>query len=70
MNIEDRKNKVAGLEAIKSKAIDMAERGESSADVRDFITSSRKLLAFEVPDEEAFLKAAKASGKFKKSKKK
>ena len=48
----------------------MAERGESSADVRDFITSSRKLLAFEVPDEEAFLKAAKASGKFKKSKKK
>tara|TARA_R100000231_G_scaffold129994_1_gene101552 strand:+ start:402 stop:614 length:213 start_codon:yes stop_codon:yes gene_type:complete len=70
MDIESRKDKVAGLEAIKDKAIDMAEKGESSTDVRDFITSSRKLLAFEVPDEEAFLKAAKASGRFKKSKKK
>ena len=70
MDIESRKDKVAGLEAIKDKALSMAERGESSADVRDFITSSRKLLAFEVPDEEAFLKAAKASGRFKKSKKK
>ena len=70
MDIESRKDKVAGLEAIKDKALSMAERGESSADVRDFITSSRKMLAFEVPDEEAFLKAAKASGRFKKSKKK
>ena len=70
MDIESRKDKVAGLEAIKDEALDMAEKGESSADVRDFITSSRKLLAFDVPDEEAFLKAAKASGRFKKSKKK
>ena len=70
MNIEDRKNKVAGLEAIKNKALEMAKDGKDSLEVRDFVTSAKKELAFEVPDEEAFRKAAKAAGKFKVSKKK
>ena len=69
MNIEDRKNKVAGLEAIKDKALEMAKDGKDSLEVRDFVTNAKKELAFEVPDEEAFKKAAKASGKFKMSKK-
>ena len=68
MNIEDRKNKVAGLEAIKNKALEMAKDGKDSLEVRDFVTNAKKELAFEVPDEEAFRKAAKASGKFKLSK--
>ena len=64
MNIEDRKNKVAGLEAIKNKALEMAKDGKDSLEVRDFVTDARKELAFEVPDEEAFGKAVKAAGKF------
>ena len=70
MNIEDRKNKVAGLEAIKNKALEMAKEGKDSLEVRDFVTEAKKELAFEVPDEEAFGKAVKAAGKFKESKKK
>ena len=68
MEVEDRKNKVAGLEAIKNKALDMAAQGFNSLEVRDFVTKAKKELAFEVPDEEAFRKAARASGKFKFSK--
>ena len=68
MNIEDRKNKVAGLEAIKDKALKMAKDGSDSLEVRDFVTRAKKELAFDLPDEEAVSKAAKASGKFKLSK--
>ena len=68
MNIEDRQNKVAGLEAIKDKALKMAKDGSDSLEDRDFVTRAKKELAFDLPDEEAFRKAAKASGKFKFSK--
>ncbi len=68
MDIEARKNKVAGLEAIKNKALDMAQQGSDSLEVRDFVSKAKRELAFEVPDEEAFSKAAKAAGKFKESK--
>ena len=68
MNIEDRQNKVAGLEAIKDKALKMAKDGSDSLEVRDYVTRAKKVLAFDLPDEEAFRKAAKASGKFKFSK--
>tara|TARA_R100001460_G_scaffold69848_1_gene110456 strand:- start:88 stop:300 length:213 start_codon:yes stop_codon:yes gene_type:complete len=70
MDVESRQNKVDGLEAIKNKALDMAAQGKDSLEVRDFVTNAKKELAFEVPDEEAFSKAAKAAGKFKKSKEK
>jgi hypothetical protein len=70
MNIEDRKNKVKGLEAIKSKAMDMAMQGKDSLEIRDFVGGSTKELAYEVPDDEAFVKAVKASKKFKESKEK
>ena len=70
MNVEDRKNKVKGLEAIKSKAMDMAMKGSDSLEIRDFIGGAPKELAYEVPDDEAFVKAVKASRKFKESKEK
>ena len=54
MDIEDRKNKVAGLEAIKDKALKMAKDGSDSLEVRDFVTRAKKELAFDLPDEEAF----------------
>ena len=41
MNIEDRKNKVAGLEAITNKALEMANDGKDSLEVRDFVTDAR-----------------------------
>ena len=41
MNIEDRKNKVAGLEAIKNKALEMAKDGKDSLEVRDFVTNAK-----------------------------
>ena len=70
MNVEDRKKKVEGLEAIKSKAIDMAMQGKDSLEIRDFVGGSTKELAYELPDDEAFVKAVKASKKFKESDKK
>tara|TARA_Y100001937_G_scaffold110937_1_gene157020 strand:- start:21 stop:233 length:213 start_codon:yes stop_codon:yes gene_type:complete len=70
MDTESRKEKVAGLEAIKDKALEMAKDGKDSLEVRDFVTNAKKELAFEVPDEEAFGKAVKAASKFKKSKEK
>ena len=54
MDIASRKDKVAGLEAIKNKALEMAKDGKDSLEVRDFVTEAKKELAFEVPDEEAF----------------
>ena len=68
MDIEARKNKVKGLEAIKSKALDMATQGADSLEVRDFVSEASKELAYRNPDEAAFKKAAKASKIFKKSK--
>ena len=70
MNVEERKKKVEGLKAIKSKAINMAMKGDDSLEIRDFIGGATKELAYELPDEEAFVKAVKASKKFKKSKEK
>ena len=61
MNVEDRKKKVQGLESIKSKAIDMAMKGSDSLEIRDFVGGATKELAYELPDEEAFVKAVNAS---------
>ena len=61
MNVEDRKKKVQGLESIKSKAIDMATKGKDSLEIRDFVGNATKELAYELPDEEAFVKAVNAS---------
>ena len=70
MDDATRQDKIAGLEAIKNKALEMAQQGNDSQEVKEFVVDARKELAFAVPDEEAFRKAAKAAGKFKVSKKK
>jgi acyl carrier protein len=69
MNVDTRKKRVEGLEAIKTKALDMATQGADSLEVRDFITDAKKTLAYELPDEEAFGKAVKATLAYKKKKK-
>lgn len=68
MNVETRKKRVEGLEAIKRKALDMAAQGKDSLEVREFITDAKKTLAYELPDEEAFDKAVKATLAYKQKK--
>jgi len=65
MDVGERQKKVDGLEAIKSKALNMAKDGKDSLEVRDFITNAKKELAYELPDEEAFQKAKAATLAYK-----
>ena len=60
MDAGTRQKRVEGLEAIKNKALSMAEEGVDSLEVRDFVTAAKKELAYELPDEDAFQKAARA----------
>lgn len=68
MDAGTRQKRVEGLEAIKSKALEMAKSGKDSLEVRDFVTEARKSLAYELPDEEAFKKAKQATLAYRKSK--
>jgi acyl carrier protein len=65
MDVGERQKKVDGLEAIKSKALNMAKDGKDSLEVRDFVTNAKKELAYELPDEEAFQKAKAATLAYK-----
>ncbi len=69
MDAGTRQKRVEGLEAIKSKALQMAADGSTDGEVRDFIDEGKKELAFNLPDEEAFKKAVGAANRYKKSKK-
>jgi len=69
MDAGTRQKRVEGLEAIKSKALQMAADGSTDGEVRDFIDEGKKELAFNLPDEEAFQKAVSAADRYKKSKK-
>ena len=57
--------RVQGLEDIKQRALEMAQAGADDLTVRDFITDSKKVLAFAVPDEDTMLKAADAAKRFR-----
>jgi uncharacterized protein YpuA (DUF1002 family) len=63
-----RQKRVEALEAIKNKALGLAKEGRDSLEVRDFVTSAKKELAYELPDEEAFKKAMNATLAYKRSK--
>ena len=65
MDAGTRQKRVEGLEAIKNKALSMAEEGVDSLEVRDFVTAAKKELAYELPDEEASQKAAKTVAAYK-----
>ena len=65
MDAGTRQKRVEALEAIKNRAVEMATKGEDSLAVRDFVTSAKKELAYELPDEDAFMKAAKATLAYK-----
>ncbi len=63
-----RQKRVDALESIKEKALDMAKEGRDSLEVRDFVTNAKKELAYELPDEEAFKKAVKATQAYQRKK--
>lgn len=65
MDAGTRQKRVEALEAIKTKAMDMAGGGTDSLEVRDFVTSAKKELAYELPDEESFKKAMSATLAYK-----
>ena len=65
MDAGTRQKRVEALEAIKNKALERAQAGEDSFTVRDFVTSAKKELAYELPDEDAFKKAMNATLAYK-----
>jgi len=65
MEAGTRQKRVEALEKIKDKAMQMAQEGKDSFEVRDFVTSAKKELAYELPDEEAFKKAMSATLAYK-----
>lgn len=67
MRLEDRIQKVEALNKIKERALEMANQGADALEVRNFVQEGAKELAFKLPDEEAFRKAAEASKLYKTS---
>jgi len=68
MDAGTRQKRVEALEAIKNKAMQMAAQGADSDTVRGFVTEAKTDLAYELPDEEAFTKAARATLAYKRKK--
>ena len=65
MDAGKRQKRVEALETIKNEALKRARRGDDSLAVRDFVTSAKKELAYELPDEDAFKKAMNATLAYK-----
>ena len=63
-----RQKRVEALEKIKEHALGRAKEGAYPFEVRDFVTSAKKELAYELPDEEAFKKAVRATQAYQGSK--
>lgn len=68
MDAGTRQKRVEALEKIKDKALNMAQEGRDSLEVRDFVTAAKKELAYELPDEDAFNKAMNATLAYKRQK--
>lgn len=68
MDAGTRQKRVEALEAIKNKAMQMAADGTDSGTVRSFIADAKINLAYELPDEDAFTKAARATLAYKRKK--
>lgn len=68
MDAGTRQKRVEALEAIKNKAMQMAADGSDAENVRSFVSDAKINLAYELPDEEAFTKAARATMAYKRKK--
>ena len=67
MDPEIRAKRVQGLESIRDRALQMAEKGADATEVRDFIDRGKTELAYELPDSESATRAFEAVKKFKAS---
>jgi acyl carrier protein len=65
MDPDTRSKRIEALEAIKNKALSMANQGADSLEVRNFVVDAKKELAYELPDQEAFTKAMNATLAYK-----
>ena len=65
MDEQTRAERVQALEAIKAKAMGMADKGADATEVRDFINNGKAALAYELPDLEAASKAFQAVNRYK-----
>jgi uncharacterized protein YpuA (DUF1002 family) len=63
-----RQKRVEALEKIKENALGRATEGADAFEVRDFVTEAKKELAYQLPDEESFIKAVRATQAYKNSK--
>ena len=64
-----RQKRVEALEKIKENALEREKEGADSFEVRDFVTEAKKELAYQLPDEEAFRKAVRATQVYSRAKK-
>ena len=69
MDVQDRTNKVLGLQALHQQAVKMANEGANALEVRNFIGEGAKKIAYDYPDEDAFHKAAVATLAYKRQQK-
>jgi acyl carrier protein len=62
------KNALKPLKKSRMNALERAKEGADSLEVRNFVTEAKKELAYQLPDEEAFKKAVRATQAYKGSK--
>jgi hypothetical protein len=60
-----REKRIQGLESIQKKALNLASEGLDAFQVRDFITESKKGLAYTFPEEEQYQKAKTTAMEYK-----
>ena len=65
MSLKDSENRLQGLEAIKRRALDMAQRGDDAFAIRGFIKDAQEELAYAVPSTEKYKKAKGAVERYK-----
>ena len=68
MDVQNRLNKIQGLQALHEQATKMAAEGANALEVRNFVGEGAKQIAYQYPDEEAFHKAARATLAYKQGK--
>lgn len=60
-----REKRIEGLESIKKRALNLASEGLDAFQVRDFVTESKKGLAYTFPEEEQYQKAKTTAMEYK-----
>jgi len=65
MDPAERKKRIQGLENIKKRALNLASKGLDAFQVRDFITESKKGLAYTFPEEDQYKKAKISAMEYK-----